>query len=50
MTAKTLLRLPSAIVGTLAAVAVLALLAGGAAAQKTTLTVYTAIEADDFKK
>ncbi len=50
MTAKTPLRLPSVIVGTLAALAVLALFAGGAAAQKTALTVYTAIEADDLKK
>jgi iron(III) transport system substrate-binding protein len=50
MTARIPLRLPSVIVGTLTAVAALLLLSGGAAAQKTTLTVYTAIEADDLKK
>lgn len=50
MTARTFPRLHTLILGTVAALAALALLAGSAAAQKTTLTVYTAIEADDLKK
>jgi iron(III) transport system substrate-binding protein len=49
MTQGMLGRIRSSIVGTLAAAVVLAL-AGGTAVAKTTLTVYTAIEADDLKK
>jgi iron(III) transport system substrate-binding protein len=45
----TLGRLRSTLAGTLAGVAILAL-SSGLAAAKTTLTVYTAIEADDLKK
>ena len=49
MTPRTFPRLSSLLLATVAALAVVALLPGGAGA-KTTLTVYTAIEADDLKK
>jgi iron(III) transport system substrate-binding protein len=43
-------RVRSLLIGAVVALVALGLLAGPAAAQKTTLTVYTAVEADDLKK
>jgi iron(III) transport system substrate-binding protein len=50
MTQRLRATLRSAVLGVLAGLAALALLAGPAAAQKGSLTVYTAVEADDLKK
>src|SRR5262245_66189119 len=49
MTKRSSARLGAVLIGAVAVLAVVGLVAGGVAA-KTTLTVYTAIEADDLKK
>ena len=50
MTEELMGRVRSLLIGTVVALAALGLLAGPATAQKTTLTVYSAVEADDLKK
>ena len=50
MTEELMGRVRSLLIGTVVALAALGLLVGPAAAQKTTLTVYSAVEADDLKK
>lgn len=50
MTHRKLWKPGSVVLGLVVAVVAVALAAGPAAAQRTTLTVYTAVEADDLKK